>query len=40
MQPPLLDPVLHRLGTEAQLKQLPPSDNSMLRDSQSPSLPP
>ena len=40
VQPPSRDPVLDRLGAETQLKQLPPSDDSMLRGRQPPDLPP
>lgn len=38
MQPPSLDPVLHCLGTQPQSKELPPSDNPMLRSRQTPDL--
>ncbi|HET8862411.1 MAG TPA: hypothetical protein VFM94_04080 [Solirubrobacterales bacterium] len=40
MQPPSLDPVLHRLGAQPQGKELPPSDNPMLRGRQPPNPPP
>jgi hypothetical protein len=40
MQSPPLDPVLHRLGAQPQSKELPPSDNPVLRSRQTPDLPP
>jgi hypothetical protein len=40
MQPPSLDPVLHRLGAQPQSEELPPSNNPMLRSRQTPDLPP
>ena len=39
MQPPSLDPVLHRLSAQPQGKKLPPSDNPMLCGRQPPNLP-
>ncbi|HEX8690299.1 MAG TPA: hypothetical protein VF729_08655 [Solirubrobacterales bacterium] len=38
MQTALLNPMLDRLSAQAQLKKLPPSNNSVLLSSQSPSL--
>lgn len=40
VQSPPLEPVLHRLGAQPQGKELPPSNDPMLRGRQTPDLSP